>query len=436
LDLSCNSIERLESKAFGNLPVVFQLKLDNNGLNEISPFAFDGLLQLINLTLSGNKIVSLTSEAFKGLVSLQLLDLSNNKLTRLENKTHSLLEDLLSLERLNLSHNRLSYISPKSFPSSEYVPYKLRVLDLSHNSIESLVSTNGLTNVQNISLSHNRIRQIKSNLLANMTRLTWLDLSHNNLAKLTSGVFELSDKSGQYPLTSLTGVNLANNRLQEIPLREIVALKSLKSLNLSGNKLSRVPDEFAILSKRDVNINMTGNPFTCNCELRLEIDRVRINRKARVSVMEDDEESDGWELLVCNDPDQLRGRIITRLTRDELQCPLMDKDQESILDGDLVLRGTNWLRRDALYAVWLVRNITADIMSFQVTLQSEQVSSPCPHEQCQESVTLPYNSREYLFENVDSKKTYRVCVSATYSRGKSGDNEPRKHCRIASSSRN
>ena len=37
---------------------------------------------------------------FTGLVSMRLLDLSHNTLEKLDNKTHSLIEDCLSLEKV------------------------------------------------------------------------------------------------------------------------------------------------------------------------------------------------------------------------------------------------------------------------------------------------------------------------------------------------
>lgn len=256
LNLSGNRINGIESRAFGNLPNLFQVKLDKNEITEISPFAFEGLLQLINLTLSRNQIAAVTSEAFKGLVSLQLLDMSHNRLTRLENKTNSFLEDLLSLESLSLSYNRLSFITHKTFPSSPWIPYKLASVDISHNILQSVQTAVGLESVRNLSLAFNNIREVKPHVLANMSRLEYLDVSNNRLTRLTEGVFQASDKS--VPLQSLTAVKLANNRIEWLPVHELMALKSLLQLDVSSNKLATLNATFAALTKRNVDINVTG----------------------------------------------------------------------------------------------------------------------------------------------------------------------------------
>ena len=124
--LDFNNITELGHSAFGRLPVVFQLGLSHNAINNISPKAFEGLLQLLHLNLSFNSINFIPPGAFhgintqlnsyfqvgfglyvldpfvvsSGLVSLRVLDLSHNSLERLDNKTHTLLEDCLSLERV------------------------------------------------------------------------------------------------------------------------------------------------------------------------------------------------------------------------------------------------------------------------------------------------------------------------------------------------
>ena len=77
--------------------------IDNNNNNKTiisnsSKRAFEGLLQLLNLNLSSNALRTIPTDAFIGLPSLRKLDLSHNFLSKLDNKTHGVLDDLLSLE--------------------------------------------------------------------------------------------------------------------------------------------------------------------------------------------------------------------------------------------------------------------------------------------------------------------------------------------------
>jgi len=164
--LNVNNISQLGRGAFGRLPVVFTLDLSNNNISSISDRAFEGLLQLLRLNLSSNVIEFIPPGAFHGLVSLRTLDLSFNLLERLDNKTHSLLEDCLSLERLNLSHNSISALTGKTFPESPWIPYRLTEVDLSFNQItvvtkEILIGTK---KVKQLSLRANQINEIRPGL--------------------------------------------------------------------------------------------------------------------------------------------------------------------------------------------------------------------------------------------------------------------------------
>ena len=125
--------------------------------------AFEGLLQLLTLNLTSNKLTHIPNGAFQSLVSLRSLDLSHNKLERLDNKTHGLLDDCLSLERLNLSHNRISFITKKTFPNDPWIPYRLKEVDLSYNTMPVLTHelTVGTKKLQYLNISHNNINEIR-----------------------------------------------------------------------------------------------------------------------------------------------------------------------------------------------------------------------------------------------------------------------------------
>lgn len=154
---------QLGKAAFGRLPIVFELNLANNQIHNINNRAFEGLLQLLTLNLTKNNISYIPNGAFQGLVSLRTLDLSYNKLERLDNKTHGLLDDCLSLERLNLSHNKISFITRKMLPNDPWIPYKLKEVDLSYNTmpVVTFELTIGGKKLQYLNLSHNNINEIR-----------------------------------------------------------------------------------------------------------------------------------------------------------------------------------------------------------------------------------------------------------------------------------
>lgn len=82
------------------------------------------------------------------------------------------------------------------------------------------------------------------------------------------------------------------------------------------------------------------------------------------------------------------------------------------------------MRRNSLYVVWLVRNPKAEISAFQLTLQHATDIEPCVADKCIRSSVVVYNTRDFTFTDVDSRRAYRVCVSAL-----DGEHIPgRRHC--------
>lgn len=142
---------------------MFELNLANNRIRNVTTRAFEGLLQLLTLNLTNNQLSYIPNGAFQGLVSLRTLDLSHNKLERLDNKTHGLLDDCLSLERVNLSHNRISFVTRKTFPNDPWIPYRLKEIDLSYNTMPVLTFelTVGAKKVQYLNVSHNNLNEIR-----------------------------------------------------------------------------------------------------------------------------------------------------------------------------------------------------------------------------------------------------------------------------------
>lgn len=307
LNLSFNSIPSIDSStAFGNMPTLFTLDLAGNSISQVSPFAFNGLLQLLSLNLSRNRMMTIEPDSLKGLVSLQSLDLSYNFLSRIENRTNSFFEDLLSLEWLNLAGNRLSFLTSKSLPSSQWVPHKMRFLDLSFNHLESVSTAVGFTHIQDLLLHHNHIRTVIPGVFGNMSSLRSLDLSHNRITHIPLHGFSLNLSSPKDALTpTIQLLNLSFNQIESVDAGEFTRISvssissagrthsspsqasqsdnngsvdNLRSLDLSHNKLtthSWPEEDVSVLVGRGVAVNMTDNPLPCTCGSRLQVDAVR-----------------------------------------------------------------------------------------------------------------------------------------------------------------
>ncbi|XP_011503472.1 PREDICTED: chaoptin [Ceratosolen solmsi marchali] len=260
--LQDNNLTCLHKTAFGKLSILFELNLANNQLHNINECAFEGLLQLLKLNLTNNHIKNIPNGAFKGLVSLKNLDLSHNLLEKLDNQTNGLLDDCLSLETINLSHNNLEFFTSKTLPYDPWIPYKIKEVDLSYNSMSVLNVdlTMGTQKVIFMNLSHNNIYDIKKYVLGNITALQTLDLSYNKLSDLSDDVFILPK--------NLSTLIMNHNYFKYFPWNHIVKMSNLLVLDFEYNNFCNFDENLMKILRNGTNLKYTGNPLHCNCLVR------------------------------------------------------------------------------------------------------------------------------------------------------------------------
>ncbi|XP_058806649.1 chaoptin [Phymastichus coffea] len=263
LYLQDNNLTYLNKASFGRLPIVFEINLANNQIRNVSERAFEGLLQLLTLNLTNNEITHIPNGAFRGLSSLRTLDLSHNQLEKLDNKTHGLLDDCLSLERINMSHNKMAFITSHTLPHDPWIPYNIKEIDFSYNSIPVLNYdfTLGTRKVVFMNLSHNNIHDIRKYVLGNLTSLQTLDLSHNELT-------DLSEENVFSPPQNLTNLILSYNKLNHLPWDKLVPMPNLQLLDLQYNDFNHFDDNLLKLLKNGTSLKYAGNPLHCDCYVR------------------------------------------------------------------------------------------------------------------------------------------------------------------------
>lgn len=88
-----------------------------------------------------------------------------------------------SLIQINLTNNQISFISPKTFPESPWIPYRLAEIDLSYNrmpvlSKEILIGTK---KVRSLSLRGNSLNEIRKGSML-IYEMDSLDCDQNSLA--------------------------------------------------------------------------------------------------------------------------------------------------------------------------------------------------------------------------------------------------------------
>ncbi|CAD1469924.1 unnamed protein product [Heterotrigona itama] len=407
LHMQDNQLTELGKSAFGRLPIVFELNLANNQIQNVSTRAFEGLLQLLTLNLTNNKLTYIPNEAFQTLVSLRSLDLSHNKLERLDNKTHGLLDDCLSLERLNLSHNKISFVTKKTFPNDPWVPYRLKEVDLSYNTMPVLTHefTVGAKKFQYLNVSHNNINEIRKceyssiqipNVIGNLTAIQTLDLSYNEISDLSEpDIFD--------PPTNLTNLYLSYNRLTHLPLNKILPLPNLKIFDVESNSIGVFSDTFMNIIENGTKLRYHGNPLHCDCYVR------PLKRWLNTHT----EVPKEWSNVSCESPHFLSHKILTEVTEDLMGCGQRDVREYPEFDvtPDVKYRNIDNEEDKSWKATWYVTS-REDIGDFYVVVR-ESGSSKSAIEK-----DLVYSERSFKIPDLqDSGTKYELCVLARDSEG-------------------
>ena len=86
------------------------------------------------------------------------------------------------------------------------------------------------TNLRKLQLDNNIIEEIPEDALSSLTQLEWLDLSFNNIERIT----------GLSKLVCLRDLSLANNRIKTIS--NLDSLNQLQVLSLANNLIEETSD--------------------------------------------------------------------------------------------------------------------------------------------------------------------------------------------------
>uniref|UniRef100_UPI00398F30D0 toll-like receptor 8 n=1 Tax=Pristiophorus japonicus TaxID=55135 RepID=UPI00398F30D0 len=216
LDLSRNSIFFINPKQFEGFEEIRCLKLSSNAIAQaFNGTEFTNVPNLKYLDLSHNCIDPAYNNAFKELKQLEVLDLSyNSNYFVVGTVTHHLMfiENLKSLKVLNLKWNQIFTLTEPGLNSDS-----LEILEFQGNRLDILwdVADHGCRYIH---------------LFKNLTNLTHLDIANNKLCDIPSIVYRnLPHK--------LSDLSLAYNHLGHFDFLNLQRFKNLQTLSLSGNKL-------------------------------------------------------------------------------------------------------------------------------------------------------------------------------------------------------
>ncbi|XP_072273718.1 vasorin isoform X2 [Pyxicephalus adspersus] len=300
-----------------NIPQnTLSLYLFENGIGSIDESSFTGLWDLQLLDLSHNKLSHLPGGVFKSLANLSNLDLSSNQITEISAETF---QGLGRLERLYLSGNQIRSIHPDAFRGLENLlelkmsqnqlvvspafslPHLL-LLDLSNNAIPVIQpGVFHASNIETLRLSGLGLKEVPADLLSSLRNLHELDLSHNQLSKVPSG------------LRGLTKLNLAGNaEISQLQPEDFSGLNGLQDLDLSGLNLRTLPKGLFQFSRRLRGISLAQNPLNCVCILSWLTEWLRVSG---VALLRSDETR-------CHFPPKNAGKILRNLQSSDFGCPI------------------------------------------------------------------------------------------------------------------
>ncbi|OQR78636.1 slit3 protein-like [Tropilaelaps mercedesae] len=246
LNLAGNRLKSVPN-VVSSLNMLRSLDLSENDIQQVANASYQGLSQLYALNLMGNKIGNISQGAFSDLASVRILNLAGNGIQRIEQATFdevpalhylrldsNLIEDvnglfsnLHDLIMLNISVNRVRWFDYALVPVGlqwldihdnqiealgNYFDLeqslKLRTIDASFNRLTSLDSSSLPNGIEIAVLKNNNIKLIRPFAFLGKQNLTRVDLSNNNLQRLETSTFRLSEVPARRPLPEFA---IANN---------------------------------------------------------------------------------------------------------------------------------------------------------------------------------------------------------------------------------
>ncbi|KAL4238543.1 Toll-like receptor 5 [Mactra antiquata] len=280
-----NKISTITTRAFGNLPNLQRIWLKGNLITVIEPFGFGNLSALSYVDLSSNKLVEIGDNAFSNVSNLNILLLVTNSIQRVNkkafigtsaityislqaNKMTSIpwLENMPLLQKLILEGNQITNATfPECYKRNKHLSY----IGLSNNVIVTLSNDTFVSlrnnSISSLYLSRNNIKTVEAEAFAPLGSIKSLKLGSNPLdaQALRTAIaglkqkdmvsFDLSaiklngellvDTFKMLQNTSITTLNLNNNKIQSLPNGVFSGLNKLLHLDLTSCSIHETNDE-------------------------------------------------------------------------------------------------------------------------------------------------------------------------------------------------
>nr|XP_046274372.1 toll-like receptor 3 [Scatophagus argus]XP_046274373.1 toll-like receptor 3 [Scatophagus argus] len=257
LDVSYNSITKLDGRLCQTLPLLQTLNMQHNEVLFLKKEDLSLCTNLTQLILSSNRL-RLQGDSFSALQKLKFLDVSMNKLqsaklssqpqlpnlvnlslgfnafTTLKKDDFSFLNHSFFLQVLNLSSVSLKTLEPGCFEPISH----LQTLIMDGSNMGPVVIARLCSELSGTAIGALSLRNMKLVTLANTTfaglqntHLTFLDLSRNGIVKIEKGSFQW--------LSKLETLVLVDNNIKQLTMDTFQGLRSLKKLQLTKALVKR-----------------------------------------------------------------------------------------------------------------------------------------------------------------------------------------------------
>lgn len=279
--------------------------LDNANILEHMPVDTEVLIY------TGNNVIDLPLNIFGNYATyeyLKVIDLSNNHIQTIKGKTF---HGVGNVRVLILNDNNIYLVGKDDHPRMFSNFKNLEELHLRNAFTKELTSNDYIRNLEEIFVQ------------SQLNHLRVLNLEKNEISSFPDQNFFCS-------LPYLQDLRLSDNRLIQFNLN-IKCLPYLNVLDLSQNYISYFNNDTltAFELHPHLKINLTDNPFRCDCNM---INMFQWMIRTRNKLMSIDSYS-------CKDgfPPQNIGRLLSNLTRDDLQCRLFVHDFDNHLNTVYVI---------------------------------------------------------------------------------------------------
>ena len=253
LDLHNNKKISLSDDTFMDLQQLEMLDLSQCDLTELNSNLFRGLTNLKKINLYNNRLHVLENMVFRPLISLEQINLNMNRLKTLPERIFSYMFNLSSIylncnpfkqlpKQMALKNSKLSHFTMTGnerlcgekrseanlvLRNHQFFSSSLEVMKISHMKVKKMspLWLRGCKNLTSLSLTWTDLSLIPHNMFKEMTKINYLDLSHNNIKQLDKKVF--------YGLRNLQILHLNENKIKFVDLT--LVRKSIKHLDLSFN---------------------------------------------------------------------------------------------------------------------------------------------------------------------------------------------------------